>query len=113
MRKIIFCGSIFAIAIFMTNPAYAYCSEPRLFERVPEAPSSHNRPNVPVCMKDRDRACTDRDVSDYERAVDDYVRKLNDYVRDVVSYGNDVRDHAQEAQKYAECEVRDIQSELR
>jgi hypothetical protein len=113
MRLVILLSGFFAVMLLSMKPVFAYCSAPNFFERVPEAPNSFDRPSIPVCMKDRDRECADRDVDDYERKVEDYIRKLETYVADVNKFSSDVNDHAGNAKRYAECEVRDINSHLR
>ena len=113
MRYSLLSGGVFAAVFLFSHSAFAYCAAPRFFERMPDPPGSYDKPDVPLCLKDRDRECSDRDIDEYERNVQDYIRKLETYVNESIAYANDAGDHAGDAKRYAECEVRDVNAQVR
>ena len=112
MRHCIF-SLLFIAMMAMTGQAHAFCSNPSFMDSAPSAPGSYERPDMPVCLKDRDRTCTDYEMNSYEREIQSYIGKLNDYASKAVDFANEARDYAEKAKSYAECEVGDMESDLR
>ncbi|WP_228866183.1 hypothetical protein [Roseibium aggregatum] len=109
-------GLLSAAALLMTvNSAFAFCSEPSLYESAPDAPGSFYKPDVPYCLSQykwtSKHTCDQWEIDSYISDVNDYIRKLNDYADEARDFAEAATNFANDAIDYAECEAEDAKSQ--
>lgn len=87
--------------------AWAYCSEPSMWDSAPSAP---------YCLSDYkysgSHSCGEWEIDRYIADINSYIRELSSYAEEARSFGNSAISFANSAIEYAECEANDARSGL-
>ena len=108
--------SLNVLAQLIPGMAFAFCSEPSMYEDAPEPPGSYTKPDAPYCLSGysytRTHTCDQWEIDRYFADINDYISKLNNYAREAEAFANAAAGFADEAFEYARCEADDVKSEI-
>ncbi len=113
-----------ALIAILPVPASAMCFEPHFLGRAPTAPVNFymSKPSVPFCLSSysytKEHTCSQWELDSYFDDVEDYAAALQRYYEQVVAFANDTARYAKEAgtfadeaYNYANCEIKDVNTQ--
>lgn len=116
MKKLVL--TVFSAMLLAGLPlsgAWAFCSEPSMWDSKPSAP--YGKPSAPYCLSDYQfsgkHSCDEYEINSYINSINSYIRELNNYASEARSFAESAISFANAAIDYADCEAEDAKSGLR